>query len=119
FGKLLNVLLQQVGEPPEQLAAVAGRHFLPCPAAVVKSLAGSFDGAVHLRRTGFGHLGDHLSRRWIDGIEALRARNPLAADQELAGFYFRLTRYEHIFSPQKTFLTSEHTEITEKNSKSG
>ncbi len=48
LGKFVDVLLDQIGQTPDQTPALAGRHFAPWSAAIFKRLAGSVNGAVDI-----------------------------------------------------------------------
>jgi hypothetical protein len=84
LGQLVLVLLDQVGEPVHQLAAIAGVHLAPGAIVVVERLARGLDRQVDVLGAGFGHLGDDLLGRRVEGLECLAAEAiaPLAVDQE-------------------------------------
>jgi hypothetical protein len=82
--KFLGVLFEQVGEFPEEFAALGRRN--SGPLAGVKSCACSFDGSIDVFFVACGDVGEDLAGRGIVGRESLaRGRfNPFSIDQELA-----------------------------------
>ena len=84
--KHVGVLLDQVADPPDQLAALGRRH-PPPRALVVEGAARRADRAVDVLGLAVGDLGERLLGRRVDRLEGAPRcrRHPLAVDQELAG----------------------------------
>jgi hypothetical protein len=59
FSQLFQILLHQVGEPPEHPAAFGGRH--ATPGALVKSKPRGLHGAIDIDRLGLRHMGHDLA----------------------------------------------------------
>ncbi len=95
FGEFVDVLLNQISQPPQQASALAGGHLAPWTGAVFKSVAGGFNCSVDIIRRGFDDLGQDLAGGRIDGVEFPGAVNPLAVDQEATGGYSRFGSCNH------------------------
>src|SRR5262249_53928460 len=82
--ELLEVLLDQLRQLPQQLAAPRARH--PGPRPVVERASGGLDGAVDIFAIGFGDMRHHGTGRGVIHGEGLarRSGNPLIVDEELA-----------------------------------
>ncbi len=82
--ELLQMLLDQVGELPDQAAAIGSGHLRP--RAAVESLARCLHGAIDVFTIAFGDLGHHLAGGGIVGGEGLSGSrlHPLAIDKHFA-----------------------------------
>jgi len=69
LGQLVDILLDQVGDSPQDLASFAGGQLPPRSSEVVKRLAGRGDGLVDVVRAGFGDLGQNLAGGGVDSVE--------------------------------------------------
>src|SRR5262249_27349045 len=96
--ELVDVLLHQVGELPDQTPALAGAHLAPRALGIVEGLARRRDRLVDLGRSGLRDLRQYLSRRGINGVEVFLAFDPLAVDEELPGFDLRFSGCGHYFA---------------------
>ena len=56
FGKFIDMLLDQIGELPEQAAALTGRKLAPCAVAIFKREACCKYRAIDVRRRRLGDL---------------------------------------------------------------
>ena len=72
FGELVEVLLEQVAELPDEAAALGGLHARP--GAVVEGVAGGADGAVDVLCLGLGNVGHDLAGGGIVDGEGLAGR---------------------------------------------
>jgi hypothetical protein len=82
--ELVGVRLEEVGELPEQAAAVRRRHRRP--RAGIERAARGAHGALHVLAIAFRDLRDHLARRRVVARERLAGSglDPLAVDQHRA-----------------------------------
>ena len=71
LGKLVNVLFDEVPQPPDEASALAGRHLAPRPTAIFKSATSGLRRAVDILARSFDNLGQHFTRSGIDGVELL------------------------------------------------
>ena len=80
--ELVLVLLQQVGQAPDEPLAPRGRHV---PPTVVERIAGRFYRPVDLVRAGHGYLSEHLPGGGVAGQEGVGPVFPFASDEETLG----------------------------------
>ena len=82
LGELVGVLIDEVGEPPDQRFALGGQHRRP--GAALEGFAGGGDGFVDVRAARVGDRGYFGAGGRIDHGNALVRcrRHPFAADQE-------------------------------------
>ena len=95
FGEFVDVLLNQISQPPQQASALAGGHLVPWTGAVFESVTSGFNCSVDIIWGGFNDLGQDLAGGRIDGVEFPGAVNPLAVDQEATGGYSRFGSCNH------------------------
>ena len=92
-------LLDGVGQPVQQHAALVGRHF--GPAGLGERRGRGLHGPIHVVRLHGGDLGQHLLRTRVAGLErlAVRGRHVLAADhgQQRAAFEKRFDFGQGVF----------------------
>ena len=104
FGEFVDMVFDQVGQPPDQAAPFAGRHLAPGSAPIFESFAGGPHGVVHVLRTGFNDLGQHFARGRIDGIKLLPAVNPLTSNQQSTWRNSYLGGLDHVLFPSTGIL---------------
>ena len=83
LGQFVLVRLDQVGELPHELGALAAGHF--APGARLECCTRGRDRGIDVSGAAFAYLRDHAPAAGIEGVERLaRLRiNPFAADEEL------------------------------------
>jgi hypothetical protein len=91
LGELLGVLLNEVGELPDEARPLGREH--AAPRAGLERRAGGLDGFVDVGRAPLGDLGDGLSHGGVEGGEgpAGGGLEPLAADEHSARLRQELT----------------------------
>src|SRR5581483_3033748 len=84
LGQFVDILLDQIGQLPDQAPALTGRHLAPGARPVLKRFARRLHRAIHVRRRRFCHFSQNLAGRWIESLESFRTLNPFPVDQQTA-----------------------------------
>src|SRR5262249_30186407 len=93
--------------PPQDFAPFAGRHLAPCACWIVKRLARRGHGVIHVLRTGFGDLRQHVARCRVHSVKSFAGTlGPLAVDEQFTRGNFCFGCGKHMCIPCCFFLKS-------------
>ena len=87
--QLLQVLVDEITQLPDQATALRRGHVRPRPA--LKGPAGGLNGTVDIFLVALRRMGDHLGGGRVDDVEHLSRGgvDPLPIDQELAPLFYK------------------------------